>query len=277
MYKNAQTLAKFVMHREDAHFSGSGIKEANRESINTFIFNNGPEQNVVIDEVTYKMPEHCILPLVSNQHFIFEHPQSVTAWRFNREFYCIVDHDAEVGCVGFLFYGIKHPMFIRLNEAERKEMAYLEKAFSNELLVNDHFQGEMLRALLKRVIITTTRIAKKQTDSYQSFSDDRMDLVRKFALLVEGHFKEHHDVAFYASALNKSPKTISNVFLLLKQTAPSMIIRNRLILEAKRYLHYTDKTGKEIAYELGFESPAHFSRFFKRYTGLSVSDFKIKS
>jgi AraC-like DNA-binding protein len=124
------------------------------------------------------------------------------------------------------------------------------------------------------VIINTTRIAKLQSESYQLFPDERMDIVRKFALLLECHFKEEHEVRFYAAALNKSPKTLSNVFALLKQSAPSVLIRNRIILEAKRYLHYTEKSAKEIAYELGFESPAHFSRFFKMYSGTNISAFK---
>lgn len=91
------------------------------------------------------MPERSLLPLVSNQNFTFEKPDQLIAWQFNREFYCIVDHDAEVGCVGFLFYGIEHPMFIKLNEDEKEEMRYLEKMFSDEWLSQDNFQGEMLR------------------------------------------------------------------------------------------------------------------------------------
>ena len=49
---------------------------------------------------------------------------------------------------------------------------------------------------------------------------------------------------------------------------------NRIILEAKRYLYYTDKRSKEIAYELGFENPEHFSRFFKLNTGKNISAFR---
>lgn len=273
-YSEKATSARFIMHLGNSQFSGKGLKNPSPYAINTFVYNKGAAQQVVIDEVAYTMPEHSILPLVSYQHFVFEQPDSLTAWQFNREFYCIVQHDAEVGCVGFLFYGIQHPMFIKLNEEEDEEMRHLEKVFSHEMVLTDNFQGEMLRTLLKRVIIKTTRIAKQQCESYRLFPDEKMDIVRKFSLLLETHFKQEHEVKFYAAALNKSPKTLSNVFSLLKQSAPSILIRNRIILEAKRYLHYTDKTAKEIAYELGFESPAHFSRFFKMYSGSSVSTFR---
>lgn len=273
-YIENATSARFVMHCGNKLFSGKGLNNPAPYPINTFVYNKGRAQQVIIDEVVYTMPEGSILPLVSNQHFIFEHPEALTAWQFNREFYCIVDHDSEVGCVGFLFYGIKHPMFIRLNEEEIGEMLHLEKVFSNEMILKDNFQGEMLRTLLKRVIIKTTRIAKLQSESYRQFSDEKMDIVRRFSLLLEGNFKQQHEVRFYAGALNRSPKTLSNVFSLLKQPAPSVLIRNRIVLEAKRYLCYTEKSAKEIAYELGFESPAHFSRFFKMYSGTNVSEFR---
>lgn len=275
-YSENTTAARFVMHRSNKLFSGMGLGSPGQSSIITFVYNNGEAQEVTIDEVGYTMPPRSILPLVSKQHFTFQHPDTLTAWQFNREFYCIIDHDAEVGCVGFLFYGIRHPMFITLDAEEAQEMADLEKVFSNELMVRDNFQGEMLRALLKRVIIKTTRMAKLQSESYQRFPDERMDIVRKFSLLLEENFKEEHKVSFYAAVLNKSPKTLSNVFGLLKQQAPSALIRDRLVLEAKRYLHYTEKSAKEIAYELGFESPAHFSRFFKQYAGANISAFKSR-
>ncbi|MGK6353450.1 helix-turn-helix domain-containing protein [Parapedobacter sp. DT-150] len=273
-YSEKVTLGRFVMHAHNRQFSGRGLCHPDPQAINTFVYNKGQAQRVTIDETTYTMPGACILPLVSNQHFTFERPEELVAWQFNREFYCIVNHDAEVGCVGFLFYGIHHPMFIELSAAELEEMDILEKTFSDELQVRDNFQGEMLRTLLKRVIIKATRKAKKQCESYQLFPDEKMDFVRKFSLLVEANFKQHHEVRFYAEALNKSPKTLSNVFALLKQPAPSVVIRNRIILEAKRYLHYTDKSAKEIAYELGFESPAHFSRFFKQHAGTNTSAFR---
>ncbi|SEA47236.1 AraC-type DNA-binding protein [Arachidicoccus rhizosphaerae] len=273
-YIEDKTAAKFVMLSQEPSLKGKGMQGGQPEPINTFVFNQGRAQIVMIDEVAYTMPPNCILPLVGGQHFVFEHPETLTAWQFNREFYCIVDHDAEVGCVGFLFYGIQHPMFITLSKEELAEISHLKKVFAEELLLSDHFQGEMLRTLLKRVIIQTTRIAKRQSVGYQAASEEKMDLVRKFALLLEGNYKTHHDVGFYASLLNKSPKTLSNVFLLYKQPAPSVIIRSRILLEAKRYLNYTDKTAKEIAYELGFDSPAHFSRFFKNYTKTNITSFR---
>ena len=138
----------------------------------------------------------------------------------------------------------------------------------------DRMQGEMLRTLLKRLIIKSTRMAKAQTNSYEKLTEEKLDIVRQFNLLLEMHYKMEHEVNFYAAGLNKSPKTLTNLFHMAGYPSPLNLIHKRIILEAKRYLHYTNKSGKEIGYELGFESPAHFSRFFKLKTGNNLSEFR---
>ena len=52
------------------------------------------------------------------------------------------------------------------------------------------------------------------------------------------------------------------------------MIRNKVIEEAKRMLYASDLSGKEIAFELGFDDPAYFSRFFKKYTGQTLKHFR---
>jgi AraC-like DNA-binding protein len=60
----------------------------------------------------------------------------------------------------------------------------------------------------------------------------------------------------------------------ITKKSPLEIIRERLISEAKRLLFYSDKSIKEIAYELGFEDAAHFSKFFKNYTNQNPSNVR---
>ncbi len=272
-YNESSTQGKFIMHVNNEMLNGKGILET-PNTTNTFVLNKGDEQKVNIDEIPYTFLPKSILPLVGNQRFLFENPENLVAWQFNREFYCILDHDHEVGCVGFLFYGVKQPIFIKMDDKEIETFSLLEKNIKEELSVSDNYQGEMLRSLLKRLIITATRMGKKQSEAYQLFSDEKMDMIRKFSLLVEGNFRKEHEVKFYAEAMNKSPKTLSNFFASSQQPSPLKIIHNRIILEAKRFLYYTDKSAKEIAYDLGFENPEHFSRFFRKNTKKSITDFR---
>src|SRR5690606_18602760 len=188
-----------------------------------------------------------------------------------------VDHDKEVSCVGFLFYGSSNRMFITLNGEDKRKICLLLEVFYDEFTTTDVVQGEMLMVLLKRLIIIVTRLAKQQYISKDDLPDDKLDVIRKFNLLVENHYRTQHQVKYYADQLFKSPKTISNLFALYNHKSPLSVIQERIIIEAKRLLTYTDKSAKEIAGELGFEDAAHFSRFFKKHTTLSPISFRETS
>src|ERR1700754_2912266 len=161
-FEDRATQGKFVISIGDATLKGEGLFNGKKEMVNTIVYNTGEEQKVVIDKITYTMPGNSVLPLVANQHFSFAEPENLVAWQFNRDFYCIADHDAEVGCVGFLFYGIQHPLFIPLSGEDRKSISILETQCMEDMGIADKMQGEMLRAVLKRLIIKITRLAKLQ-------------------------------------------------------------------------------------------------------------------
>lgn len=239
----------------------------------TIAWNPADSQTVTIDDVEYAFPANTLLTLLFNQSFRFENPESIIAWQFNREFYCIIDHDSEVSCVGFLFSSTDH-LFVKLSEQDRQKLQLLSDVFIEEFKTSDNIQNEMLLVLLKRLIIYVTRLAKTGYVPAKKQQDERFHITRKFNLLVESNFKSEHSVSFYAQQLCKSPKTLSNLFAIFNQKPPSQIIQDRIIVEARRLLRYTDRSIKHITYELGFEEVSYFSNFFKKNTGMSPSDFR---
>ncbi len=240
----------------------------------TIAWNNGGDQKVTIDGVTSIFPSQSILPLMVNQSFNFEKTEQIIAWQYNRNFYCIVDHDKEVSCVGFLFYGSADTMFINLDEQQQRKLNLLLQVFIDEFDDKDIIQRDMLQMILKRLIIIITRLAKKQYLTNPALTDDKLDVLRKFNLMVENNYRKEHTVQFYAGQLYKSPKTLANYFALYNHKSPLAVIQERIILEAKRLLMYTDKSAKEIAYDLGYNDAAYFRNFFKKQSGLSPSDFR---
>lgn len=131
----------------------------------------------------------------------------------------------------------------------------------------------MLRIILKRFIITCTRIAREKCGVTPE-QEKAFDIVRRFYILVDQHFREKKQVQDYADLLFRSPKTLSNLFASCGVPSPLRIIHERIESEAKRLLLYTPKSAKEISELLGFEDLSTFSRFFKKMTGESVSDFR---
>ena len=265
---------KLLLIKNEQDFKLNYFKQQPDYSFHTIAWNTGKKQVVYIDEVKYDFEANSMLPIMLNQSFHFEKPEDIVAWQFNREFYCILNHDAEVGCVGFIFFGPSPTMFVSLDEEHLDKMKKLLALFVEEYESEEEIKGEMLRMLLVRLIIQTTRLAKKQYYKETDISENKFHLIRQYNVLVEIHYKKEHQVQFYAGLLNKSPKTIANLFSLYSKKTPLQIIQERIITEAKRLFYYTDKSVKEIANELGFEDVAHFSKFFKNYTNQSPSDIK---
>ena len=239
----------------------------------TIIWNKGEDKKIIIDEIEYDFKANSVLPLMTDQCFVLENALDIIVWQFNKEFYCVVNNDAEVGCVGFLFYGLTSTMFISLEEEQTKELHQIQELFEKEFVNDEEIKETMLRMLLVSLIIRLTRMAKRQY-IYVEIEDKKFDLLRKYNLLVETHYRKERQVQFYAAQLNKSPKTISNIFAIYNKKTPLQIIHDRIILEAKRLFYYTDKSVKEIANELGFDNAANFSSFFKNYTSQNPSDLR---
>lgn len=195
------------------------------------------------------------------------------AYVFNREFYCIQHNDSEVSCMGMLFFGSSNAPIIDLNDKNQKSFEAMLTLFQEEFDTRDHIQGEMLRTLLKRMLITSTRVIKTE-ENVSDLSIKQVELIRKYNILVEQHFKEKHQVSDYAEMLFKSPKTLSNFFKKHDYKSPLKIINDRITAEAKRLLLYSDKSAEEIAYDLGYNEPSHFSKFFKKQSGVSPLSFR---
>jgi len=196
---------------------------------------------------------------------------------YNRDFYCVQIHDEEVACDGLLFNNIYNMPMTVLNDADKQLIQNLFLQINEELDLKDSSEEEMIRTCLKQILLRAARAWKKQQLGQEMLAqDNEMEFFRHFSRLVEIHYKEKHTVADYADLLHLAPKTISHKFKKLGLSQPNDIIKDRIILEAKRLIIHTNKTSKEIAYQLGYEDPAYFNRLFTQKTGDSPVSFRKK-
>lgn len=240
-----------------------------------FLWNRNNEPvSIKVDDFIMQLKPNQLVTVTYLQHVSYMDTRlPLTAFLFNREFYCISDHDSEVSCNGILFFGTQDLPIITIPKEQQKRFNLLYEVFVEEFSTPDKIQGDMLQMLLKRLIIMSTRLAKEQL-IVKELNNDQIEVIRKFNFLVDMHYKTKRKVSDYAELLFKSPKTLSNLFSIYNQKSPQRIILDRLALEAKRLIHFTDKQNQEIAYELGFNDPAHFSRFFKKMTKMTPSEYK---
>ena len=193
---------------------------------------------------------------------------------FNRDFYCVEIHDHEVACDGILYNNVFEIPFINLNEEQSAEIQKIISDIQAELKNDDSGTEEMLRTLLKLIILKSTRIWKQQHQLADNVQQADVQFLRKFSKLVEQHFKTLHTVADYADLLCITPKNLSKKISLVSKETPNDIIKNRIILEGKRLLAHTKMNVKEIAYTLNYEDDAYFVRFFTKHTGISPTSFR---
>lgn len=269
-FKEFTTNATFTIKDEIAL---EQFKSAQQTNLYTFIWAKSLPLDLVVDSIPVTLNANEILALSPIQYLEVKNIEEAIVYQFNREFYCIKDHDEEVSCTGILFFGNSNIPIIHLDANEVQKFELLHSIFIDELETKDNIQAEMLRMLMARFIIKCTRLLKAHKGYKETPKSKKIDLLRSFNFLVEQHFKDQHSVSFYADMLFKSPKTLSNNFAKLNQS-PIKIIHERIILEAKRLLTYSDKTAKEIAYEVGFDDASHLSRLFKKHTNQSPLEFK---
>jgi len=262
---------------EISDFNTLHIAKASERANHFFIiWNQSGTLELDIDEVPHQLNANQVITLTPTQFIRWKKIEGTgVIFKFNREFYCILDNDHEVSCAGFVFFGSTGNQIIQLNAGEQRKFELLLQVFYDEFGTRDNIQGEMLRMLLKRLIIITTRLAKEQSKHMQEIRETELDIVRQYHMLVEMHFREKQRVVDYADLMNRSPKTLANLFAKFNQKTPLQIIHERILTEAKRLLFYTNKSVKEIAFELGFDEPAQFSRFFKNGTGTTPLKFKL--
>ena len=240
-----------------------------------FVWVQGVHCRVASDGTTRNLAHNSISCLTHFKEMHFYGHDQLRFIRFNKEFYCVLDHDQEVSCKGLLFFNASELPVFQIPETETEKFELLWRMFKVEMDSKDELQLDMLQMMLKRFIILSTRLFKNQTPGLH-LAPSEINLVRDFQYLVETHFKSLHTVKAYADLMHKSPKTLANSFAKWSDKTPLQLIHDRKLLEARRLLRYTDKTISEIGYELGFEDPQTFSRFFKKATGTAASEFKAQ-
>lgn len=232
-----------------------------------------------VDLNVYDIDQPSLLFVSPDQHMFIERSGMDTGYLifYNRDFYCIQIHDEEVACDGLLFNNIHNMPIVRL---DKKEIPFFDHIFgqiTTEFSLKDPSLEEMIRTYLKQIFIKSSRLWKKQNlDKALAEHQNDLEFFRKFTMLVESYYHTKHNVAEYAEIMGLAPKTITHKFKRLKLPLPNDVIKNRIVLEAKRMLVYTDLTAKEIGYKLGYEDPAYFSRLFLQRAGETPSNFRAK-
>ncbi|WP_245898761.1 AraC family transcriptional regulator [Chitinophaga niastensis] len=202
-------------------------------------------------------------------------PAKLTVLQFHGDFYCIEYHRTEVACNGLLFNNIYITPAIKLTN---RDMKIFDQLLSE--LVEEFNQAPPSEIVLKAYL--QLFLAKSGSIKIKSLSDPQEqmkkdELMEQFRQLLDQHYLSLHKPQDYADLLAMSPNNFTKRCTKYFRKTPSQLIQERLILEAKRQLHLTRLSIKEIAYSLKFNDEFYFSRFFKKMTKVSPLTFRERT
>lgn len=135
-------------------------------------------------------------------------------------------------------------------------------------------QRVALAAHLSLALVGLARLASRHAVGEPKQLAAHARIVARFRSAIEEHYAENLSLPQYCAAIGVTMGRLRSACRTIAYATPGQMIADRLSLEAKRLLRYSDLPVSEIAYRLGFEDPAYFSRFFTRTVGSTPSAFR---
>jgi AraC family transcriptional activator of pobA len=132
-------------------------------------------------------------------------------------------------------------------------------------------------ARLTTLLVSAVRALHQPAEIVSAAGNARAALVARLREQIETHLRSGLSVAQYAKALNVTPARLRAACMEVTGKTPMRVLEERLVLEAKRNLNYTNMTIAQIAYYLGFTDPAYFSRFFSKLCNESPASFRKRT
>lgn len=271
-----QDISFGISKMEDIYTKRNGkADEPHRHNYYTVLVINKAKGLHKIDFNSYELEERQIYFVAPGQvHQVLENEKSQGyGMTFSNDF--LIQNSIPLSFIEglnlFHNYGQSPPLL------PNEEHYALIENFSKQMFSLFHSDMQMkdlsVGAYLKLLLIECNNIcAINPIESGLNTSGD--NLVRAFKTEVDKSYKQEHSTNFYASQLNITPDHLNRTIKSKIGKTAKEYIQTRIVTEAKRLLYFTGLSNKEIGYELGFNEPANFSAFFKKFTQISPSNFK---
>jgi AraC family transcriptional activator of pobA len=134
-----------------------------------------------------------------------------------------------------------------------------------------------LHGLLTTLLSNVVRVSGSLASSPAGSVNRERELVARFREVVERRYRSHLDLCAYAREVGTSEAALRKACARIAGQTPTQLVHARMLIEAERQLRYTGMSIAQIAYYLGFEDPAYFSRFFAKATGASPRSFRHRA
>jgi AraC-like DNA-binding protein/mannose-6-phosphate isomerase-like protein (cupin superfamily) len=210
-------------------------------------------------------------------------PGQVHAWQqvsgvkgfvllFTAEFFTLTLQYRELRAYLFNNFIYQHA-FLDPGKQTAAHIQHIFKNIERELAPVKKHTRNIIRSYINIILFELTRVYE-QSIPIANEKDVVHLKVLEFEMLVGKNFKSMHAVTDYALQLNITANYLNAICIKRRDVPAGQVIRDRIMLEARRLLAHSDLSIAQIAYELGFEDNSYFGRFFKKYSNQTPAAFR---
>lgn len=172
------------------------------------------------------------------------------------------------------FQAMSEDPALYLSQQNMNDICSLIRLMEEEIQEHRSFRYDIIRSYLLIMLTKLRRL--HQARPYQGPAIKQHGLVRRFKSLVDQRYLADRSVQSFAKDLNVTDKHLNEVLRNVTGKTATQLVHERVLLEAKRQLIQSDLSISEIAFNLNFDDPGYFSRFFKKHVRLTPLEFKKK-
>ncbi|WP_068944327.1 helix-turn-helix domain-containing protein [Chryseobacterium timonianum] len=265
----------YISYYQDANLKNSNRLDIHQHTYYEIIWVEKGSGIHTIDFVDYHYSGPCIFLLhPRNAHKIQKNTlSSGGVIKFN-EYFFTNDEPASKFLLKFaIFNDVDVLPVLNLSIPEAKKIKNLFEIIFAETKVSGVPMTTLVLSLLKSLLLKIYQI-KKESFPIDNLYTSNSIRFQVFQELVENHFRNQHNLTFYSEQLKFSTRTLNELCKRNSHKTAHQLIKDRLLLEAKRMLTYTDFSIKEIAFQLGFDDSSYFTRFFMVNNQMSPTEFR---
>ncbi len=173
----------------------------------------------------------------------------------------------------FPFLKLTENSVFLMSEEEQKSLEF-DMARMLSVFENPHpYQERMLEGMLVSLLYNCKAVFERFKTTESHLSSGQV-LTQRFQQLVDRIYADSKNVSDYAEQLNVTPNYLTTTVKQITGKTAKSIIQERLFLESKTMLTFTDLDIAQIGYQLNFQEPTHFTRFFKKFSGTTPNKFR---
>lgn len=192
---------------------------------------------------------------------------------FTDSFFCKTETDIKYLRSSILFNDLFSVSQIQMSKTASL-FAHLFQLMETELENDkDISQSDILKNLLHNFLLLSERERRKQ-DFTEIKKGADLDYVMLFKDLLETNYRKLKQVSNYAKKISVTEKRLNQATSKILDKSPKQMIDERVMLEAKRFLAHTNESVKEIGFDLGFDEPTNFIKYFRKHSNSTPVEFR---